>query len=358
MTNKAPFNVVLTDHVWPDLTIETRIFSPYGISVTAAHCKTEDDIIRIAPGADAICAIHAPITRKVVNALTECKIISMSGVGFNSVDIEALTDAGILLVHCPDYCIEEVANHTVALILSCARGLFLFDRRITEQIWEYRSAGILMRVSSTILGLIGFGKIAQAVAQRANGFQMSVQAYDPYADDSIFEQYGVARVTLDELLSTSDFVSIHTPLNKTTKNMIGAPQLETMKSSAFLINTSRGSIINEEALVRALADGTIRGAALDALSAEPPDFSIELFNLGNVLLTPHAAFYSEEAVEEVRTRSAKAITDVYNGILPDHIVNREVLTNGRLRMIVDTRSFYKSINSNHFLPGSLVRSVE
>lgn len=338
MKSQTPFNVVLTDHVWPDLTIETLLFAPFGISVTAAQCKTEDDVVRVASGADAICAIHAPITGKVVESLTECKVISMSAVGYNSIDVKAVSDAGILLVNCPDYCVEEVANHTIALILSCARGLFLFDRRIKDRIWDYRSAGILMRVSTTTLGLIGFGRIAQAVAQRARGFRMNIQACDPHADDSLFEENGVARVSLEKLLSTSDFVSVHAPLNETTKNMISSPQLQTMKSSAFLINTSRGSIIDQEALTSALADGTIRGAAIDSLIEEPPDFSHPFFNLGNVLFTPHAAFYSEEAVEEVRTRSARVITDVYNGILPDHIVNRDVLTNGKLRMVVNTRS--------------------
>jgi len=338
MKPRKSFEVVLTNYVWSDLTIETGLFAPYGIRLTAAQCKTEDDVIRIAAGADAICAIHAPFTRKVVEALTECKVISMSAVGYNSIDVDAVTDAGILLVHCPDYCIEEVANHSIALILSCVRGLFLFDRRIKEQIWEYRSAGILMRVSTATLGLIGFGRIAQAVASRARGFQMNVQACDPYADDSRFKEYGVTRVSLEDLLSTSDFVSIHTPLNNITESMISEEELSMMKSSAFLINTSRGRIIDEEALVRALADGTIRGAAIDALREEPPDFSSQLFTLDNVLLTPHAAFYSEEAVEEVRARSAKAITDVYNGILPDHVVNGDVLTNGKLRMVVNANS--------------------
>lgn len=333
-----PFDLVLTDHVWPDLTIETGLLAPYGIRLTAAHCKTEDEVIRIAAGADAICAIHAPFTRNVVQALTECKVISMSAVGYNSVDVDAVTDAGILLVHCPDYCIEEVANHTIALILSCARGLFLFDRRIQEQIWDHRSAGILMRVSTATLGLIGFGKIAQAVAGRAKGFRMNVQAYDPHVDDCRFEQYGVTRVSMEDLLSTSDFVSIHTPLNEATRNMISDVELSMMKSSAFLINTSRGWIIDEEALLKALANGTIRGAAIDTLREEPPDFSSPFFTLENLFLTPHAAFYSEEAVEEVRTRSAKAIMDVYNGILPDHIVNGNVLTNGKLRMVVNANS--------------------
>lgn len=338
MKSQKPFNVVMTDHVWPDMTIEARLFSPHGIGVTAAHCKTEDEIIRIAEGADALCSIHAPVTRKVVETLTECKIISMSAVGYNSIDVEAVTEAGILLVHCPDYCVEEAANHTLALILSCARGLFLFNLGIREQIWDYQSAGILTRISTTTLGLIGFGKIAKAVAQRAKSFQMNVQAFDPHADDSVFKQFGVTRVSMEELLSTSDFISIHAPLNTTTEHMISNRQLSQMKSSAFIINTSRGRIVDEEALIRALANGTIRGAALDALSQEPPDFSSPLFNLGNVLITPHASFYSEESVEEVRTRSAGAIVDVFRGILPDHIVNSEVLTNGKLRMVVNASS--------------------
>ena len=334
MNSASPFTVVMTDHAWPDLGVETSLFSPLGISVTAAHCRTEDEVVRICAGAHALGVIHAPVTGKVIDTLPECKVISMSAVGYNSVDVEAVTDAGILLVNCPDYCVEEAADHTLALILSCVRGIFLFDRRIREQIWDYRSAGMLHRTSDWTLGLLGFGRIARSVARRALGFGMTVQAFDPGKDQAAMDEGRVGKVSLEELLATSDVVSIHVPLTEETRGMIAGPQFGMMKNSAFIVNASRGRIIDEEALLRALTDGTIRGAALDALEKEPPDFSSPLMNLGNVLITPHAAFYSEESVEEVRTRAARAIVDVFRGRLPSHIVNREVLTNGKLRMIV------------------------
>lgn len=337
MNSPAPFDLVITDHAWPDMTIETELFTPLGINVTAAHCKTREDVIGVVKGAHAVISIHAPITAEVVTqALTECKIIAMNAVGFNAVDIDAVTQAGILLVNCPDYCAEEVADHTLALLLSCARGIFLFGRSIKDQIWDYRSAGTLMRVSDTTLGLVGFGRIAQAVAARAKGFQMTVKAYDPHADDSYFNKTGTQRVSLEELLGSSDFISLHTPLTESTHNMISDPQLRMMKSSAFLINTSRGKLVDEQALVRALSNGTIRGAALDTLGVEPPDFNGDIMNLGNLIITPHAAFYSEEAVEEVRRRSAHAVIDVFQGKLPSNIINKEVLTNGKLRMKLRT----------------------
>ncbi|MCF8091905.1 MAG: C-terminal binding protein [Desulfotignum sp.] len=334
MNRSSPFNVVITDHAWPDLTIETDIFSPLGIRLTAAQCKTQTDVIKIAARADAVNAIHSPITQKVVEALANCKIISMSSSGCDTVDIDAVTNAGILLVNCPDYCVEEVADHTMAMLLSCARGIFLFDRRLKENIWDYRSAGNLERIRNATLGLVGFGKVGRAVAKRANVFGMKILAADPHTSAGTRQDLKIDMTSLQELLSSADYVSVHTPLTTTTKGLISQNELRCMKNSAFILNTSRGGVIDEQALYNALIDGTIRGAALDVLEKEPPDFNTPLLNLDNVLVTPHAAFYSKDALEEVRTRSAKAIVDVFNGNLPDHIVNKDVVNNGRLRMAV------------------------
>jgi D-3-phosphoglycerate dehydrogenase / 2-oxoglutarate reductase len=329
-----PFNVVITDHAWPDLSIETNIFSPLGIRLTAAQCRTQTDIIKIAAQADAVNAIYSPITQPVVEALAKCKIISMSASGCDTIDIDSVTDAGILLVNCPDYCIEEVADHTMAMLLSCARGIFLFDRRLKENIWDYRSAGNLDRIRNATLGLVGFGRVARAVAKRAAVFGMKILATDPNTSASAPQGLKVDMTPLEELLSSADYVAVHTPLTKTTKHLISQNEFRCMKNSAFILNTSQGGVIDEQALYNALIDGTIRGAAIDVLEKEPPDFNTPLLNLDNVLVTPHAAFYSKDALEEVRTRSANAIVDVFNGILPDHIVNKDVLNNGRLRMAV------------------------
>jgi D-3-phosphoglycerate dehydrogenase len=161
MSRESKFNVVLTDYEWPDLSIEHGMFAPLGINFTAAHCKSENDVLRVAEYADAIIAEYAPLSEEVIRSLRRCKVISMNAAGFDNVDVEAATDEGILLVNCPDYCFEEVADHAMAMILSCARGIFQYDRRIRDRIWDHKSAGPRERIRNSVLGLIGFGRVAQ-----------------------------------------------------------------------------------------------------------------------------------------------------------------------------------------------------
>lgn len=333
MTDEQTFNVVIADHAWPDLSVETDIFSPLDIGFIAAHCKTEADIIRIAKQADAIIAIYSPITQEVIDSLQKCKIIAVSAAGYNTIDVKSVTDAGIILTNCSGYCRDEAADHTMAMILSCVRGIFLFDRRIKEGIWDYQSAGKLCRLKNATLGLVGFGSIAQAVALRAKSFNLNIIAADPFAPDESFQTSEVIRTDLKELLATSDYISIHTPLTDGTKNIISKKELQSMKTSAYLINTSRGGVIDEKALYDALSNGIIRGAAIDVLKKEPPGNSNPLLGLDNILITPHTAFYSEDSLKEARIRTSEAIVNVHNGILPRNIVNKEVLKNGKLRMI-------------------------
>jgi D-3-phosphoglycerate dehydrogenase len=332
MGRKQKFDVVLTDYEWPDLSIEHGIFSPYGINFTAARCKNEEDVLRVAENADAIICEYAPLSKKVIQSLRRCKVISMNAAGFDNVNVEAATEEGILLVNCPDYCFEEVADHTMAMILSCARGIFQYDRRIRSKIWDFKAAGPRQRIRNSVLGLIGFGRIAQAVASRALSFGMRVIASDPFINDEFLRTKGVQPARMKETIAAADYISIHVPLTNETRKSIGAEELSCMKRSAFLINVSRGAVIDEAALYDALRSGVIRGAALDVLEKEPPEFDNPLLSLENVLITPHAAFYSEEAMREVRSRAAREIIKVFKGKLPSHIVNRKAVENGRLRL--------------------------
>lgn len=340
MSPESKFNVVLTDYGWAELSIEHDIFAPLGINFMGAHCRDEDDVIRVCVDADAIISEDAPLSRQVIRSLERCKIISMNAAGYYNVDVETATDAGILLVNCPDYCFEEVADHTWAMILSCARGIFQYDRRIRSKIWDCKSAGPHARIRDSILGLIGFGRVAQAVAARARSFGMKVVAFDPYITREVFETQGVQPVSKYGALTVADYISIHVPVTKETVKSIGTEELSRMKHSAFIISTCRGTVIDERALYQALKIGIIRGAALDVMEKEPPDFDNPLLSLDNVLVTPHAAFLSEEAIVEKRTRSAQEVIKVFKGELPNHIVNREVLENGKLRMSIaaDQRS--------------------
>jgi D-3-phosphoglycerate dehydrogenase / 2-oxoglutarate reductase len=332
MSREPKFHVVLTDYGWPDLSIERGIFAPLGIDFTAARSSDEDGIIRVAENADAIITGYAPLSGKVIHSLRCCKIISMNGAGYDNVNLEAATEDGILLVNCPDYCFEEVADHAMAMILACARGIFQYDRRVRNKIWDYKSAGPRERIRGSVLGLLGFGRVAQAVAARAGSFGMRVVASDPFVADEFLKAQGVQPATRQETFAAADYLSIHVPLTKDTRKSIGAEELSNMKGSAFVINTCRGGVIDEEALYEALKTGIIRGAALDVLEQEPPDFDNPLLALDNVLVTPHAAFYSEAAMAEVRTRSAQEVVKVFKGQLPDHIVNTKLLESGKLRM--------------------------
>ncbi len=332
MNREERFSVVLTDYEWPDLSIEHGLFTPLGIEFTASHCNDEKEVTAVAESADAVISEYAPLSEKVIRSLRRCKVISMNAAGFDNIDVDAATDAGILLVNCPDYCFEEVADHTMAMILSCARGIFQYDRRIRDRIWDFKSAGPRERVRDSVLGLLGFGRVAQAVAARAKAFGMKVLAFDPFIKDDVLKSKGVHPATMREIFSAADYLSVHVPLSKDTQKLVTAEELSLMKASAFVLNLSRGSVVDEKALYEAVKTGIVRGAALDVLEKEPPEFDNPLLSLDNVLITPHAAFYSEDAMVEVRTRSAQEVVKVLKGELPNYIVNKKVLENGKLRM--------------------------
>jgi D-3-phosphoglycerate dehydrogenase len=332
MQGNKKFKVVLSDYEWPDLSIENDLFTPLGIDFLAGHCEQETDVINLAQDADAVIAEYAPLTQAVIQTLKNCKIISMNAAGYNNVDVEAATDAGIMVVNCPDYCFEEVADHTMALLLACARGVVKFDRRLKDRIWDFKSAGQLFRLRDSVLGLVGFGRVAQAVAKRAQCFGVKVLATDPFVPQEAFDRLQVTRIPLEALLPQVDYLSLHTPLNSETRHLISASELSRMKHTAFLINMSRGEVVDEDALLQALTTGEIRGAALDVLTDEPPEFKHPLLGLDNIILTPHAAFYSQESMDEVRTRSAEQVVSVYQNQVPENVVNPEVLDMPVLRL--------------------------
>lgn len=326
--------VVLTDYEWPDLNIEKKILSKIGADFVAGHCVSESDVIDLAGSADAIITEYAPITKHVIEKLDRCKIISMNAAGYDNVDVEAATKAGILVVNCPDYCYEEVADHTMALLLACGRGIVRFDRQIQKQVWDFKSAGRLDRIRGTVLGLLGFGGVARAVAQRAKVFGMKVVAYDPYISDAIFNKEEVMRVDFEFIFKESDFISIHTPRTPETINLVSEQELSLMKPSAYIVNTSRGGILKGKALFEALSQRKIRGAAIDVMEKEPPDFQNILFSCDHLIVTPHAAFYSEDAMVEVRTKAVLQVVRVLEGKWPKPIVNQELIRSKKIRAIL------------------------
>ncbi|MFQ5796358.1 MAG: C-terminal binding protein [Candidatus Bipolaricaulia bacterium] len=320
----ARYKVVVTDYESSDLNIEREILSEIDAELIVGRCRTEDEVIEIGKDADGLMNVAAPITRRVIESLERCRVIARYGIGVDTIDIDAATERGIVVVNVPSFCEDEVSDHAMTLILTCRRKLFQYAAAVRAGHWSWRIGQPIQRLRGQTLGLVAFGKIAQRVAQRAQVFGLKVIAYDPYAPEERFEKLGVERVDLGELLETSDIVSVHTPLTEETRGLIGEAELARMKRSAYLINTSRGPVIDEEALYRALRDSQIAGAGLDVLDEEPPRRENPLFELENVIITPHVAGYSESSWVEVRTKIAQDVARVLKGKTPQGFVNPEV----------------------------------
>ncbi|MEL7625170.1 MAG: C-terminal binding protein, partial [Clostridiales bacterium] len=218
-------------------------------------------------------------------------------------------ELGIAVANVPNYCAYEVADHAMALMLAALRNVVHYERKVRQGIWDINDAPPMRRLAGLKLGLLGFGCIPQMVAQRAKGFEMEVMAYDPYLPAEVAAKFGVPLVSMEEILEKCDIISCHMPLTPGTAGMINKELFDQMKQKPLFVNTSRGGVIAEQDLVEALKTGQIRGAALDVLRDEPPHFSDEIFRLPNVIITPHAAFFSEEALKEVRSRSANNVAN-------------------------------------------------
>jgi phosphoglycerate dehydrogenase-like enzyme len=267
-------------------------------------------------------------------------VISRFGSGTDNIDLAAASERGIPVVNVPDFCLSEVADHTMALLLGAARHLTALDRATRSGHWRARVTEGLRRIEGKQLGLVGFGRIAQEVARRARAFSLKIAAHDPHAASEVFAREGALALSFEELLATSDFVSLHIPLNPATRHLMDASQFARMKPGAIFINTARGAVVNEDALVAALQSGHLGGAALDVYEGlnmfGPPVSEVDhpLFHLPNVLLTPHAAACSEEALSELMQSGAQNAIDVLEGRRPQSCVNAEVfdrIAEGALR---------------------------
>jgi len=320
MNNKRP-RIVITDCDHPSVEIEKKILSEINSELTLETCKTEEDVIAVASDADGIINQYAPFTRKVIKSLNRCKIIARYGVGVDNIDVEAATEQHIIVANVPDYCLDEVSTHALGLILASARKIIFLDRKVRERTWDFKITKPLFRTQGKILGLFGLGRIARMVAQKALGFGFKVIAFDPYVSEANSK---IEMVTLKRLLSDSDFLSIHVPLTDETRHSFSENELRTMKKTAYLVNTSRGPIVDEKALYVALKEKWIAGAALDVMEKEPPDWKEPLLKLDNIIITPHISFYSEESYVELKTKVAEAVCSVLKGELPRAMVNPQV----------------------------------
>lgn len=317
----ARFRILITDRAWPDTTIEQAVFARIGGELYEPSQADEAHLVRVAAEADAILTNWAPVTSAVIQAAVRCKVISRFGIGIDNIAIEAATARGIPVTNCPDYCVAEVSDHTLGLLLACARRIGFFHGRTKRGEYNLLAASGQQRLSTQTLGLIGLGRIGREVARKARAFGLQVVAHTASGSD---HGVGCPMLTLEDLLSVSDYVSLHVPLTSATYRLLGREQFVRMKPTAYLINTSRGGLVDEEALWEALQRGQLAGAALDVFDPEPPDLSRPLFQDERVLITPHAAFVSQQAVEQVRRQAAEQAAAVLAGERPQNLLNPQV----------------------------------
>ena len=312
--------VAVVDTVFPTLDPARDVLAKVDAELVMAEQPTPDSILSVASEADAVLVTYGQITSEVIDGLKNCKVIGRFGIGIDNIDIPAATAKGIIVVYAPVYCLEEVSDHAMALMLSLARKITFSNNLVSDGRWEMPAVVPIARLKGRTLGLVGLGNIPQNIVGKAQAFGMEVAASDPYCPDDIFNKLNVKKMELDELLKVSDFVSIHAPLTEETEGMFNASAFKKMKSSAFLINTARGPLVNIDDLAVALDNGNIAGAGLDVLPTEPPTKDNPLVGRHDVILTPHTGFYSEDALLDLQTTVASDVADVLDGKPPKYPV--------------------------------------
>jgi D-3-phosphoglycerate dehydrogenase len=300
------------------------VLAEAGFEVVRADCRSEDDVIGVAERADALIVQWAPITARVLARLPRCRFISRLGIGWDMIDVPAASKRGIAVANTPDYCIEEVAAHTIALALASSRGVLSLDHSIRRQDWAVAAnAPPVNRPSSSAFAVIGFGRIGSRVAEIARAIGFQVVVHDPHVPEAAIAGRGFRAAALDAALSEARVVSLHVPLTDETHHLIDRQALERMDGEAVLVNTSRGALVDEAALAAALHSGAIAGAALDVFEREPIPADSALRGAPNLVLTPHAAWYSKQALDELPLQAARQVVDFFAGTPPASILNPE-----------------------------------
>ena len=318
------FRVVITDSGYKHYDVERGLVEGIGGELEVRHCITEDDVIALARDADGVIVRLQPFTRRVIGSLTKCRVVARYGTGVDNIDIPAATEKGIVMANVVGFGINEVAEHAIALLFACIRKVVSHDKRIRAGEWDIGQNDPVYRVQGKIIGFVGFGQIAQAAAWKLTGFELRVLAYDPFVSEEMAKRLGAGLVDLDTLLSESDYVSIHAPLNNETRHIINTGALAKMKPTAILVNTSRGGLVDTQALYRALKEGRINSAGIDVHEAEPVPPDYRLFELDNVVISDHAGWYSEESIGTLQREAAEAVVAVLSGGWPKSVVNPEV----------------------------------
>ena len=320
----SKFKVLITDPYHQNFHIEKEILAEINAEVIISHCKTEEDVIRLGSEMDGLLVSYVPIGKKVIENLHKCKVIVKYAVGVNNIDLDAATQKGIYVANVPQYCVEEVSTHTLALWLNLVRKISKYDQSVKKGFWDPLVGDPIFRTENKVFGIIGFGNMGKRVAEKIRPFGLTILVYDPLVNNVLISKYGGKKVGLKTLLHESDYISLHCPLNKFTKHLIDFKEIEMMKKGVFIINTSRGEIINQKALYKGLKDGKIARAALDVLEKDPPSLT-DIIDTDNIIYTPHVAWNSVEAEKDLRKSAAQEVKRVLEGGRPLNLVNKEVL---------------------------------
>ena len=313
--------VVLTDYMYDSIQPFQDVYDRAGFEFRPYQCKTAEEIIQVAKDADAVQVHFAKITKEIIDALPKCRLIVRSAVGMDNIDVAAATAAGIPVANVPDYGIEDVSTHAILLMLAITKKFNILTRTVQEGMWDYAVTKPVHRIQNRVFGLMGCGAIARCAAKKAQAFGMRVIAYDPYLKQDQVNDLDIILKSAKEVAQESDVVSVHLPLTSETKEIIDREFFGWMKPGAFLINTARGGVIDEKALVEALKSGRIAGAAVDVYEEEPVKADNPLLHMDNVIATPHCAWYSETAITTLQRKVAEEVVNVLDGNKPFNCIN-------------------------------------
>jgi D-3-phosphoglycerate dehydrogenase / 2-oxoglutarate reductase len=326
------FRILVTDNDHGSLDQERQVLAAAGLdaALIQAQCRTEDEVIAAGRSADALLVQYARITRRVLQACSRVRVVVCYGVGVDPVDLAAATERGVYVAHVPDYCTDEVSDHALALLLALARKVVLQANACREGRWDSRLARPVRRLRGQIVGLVGLGRIGRAFAAKVHPLGVEVLARDPNLTQREASPHSVTLVSLPELLASSDYLVNLAPLTADTRHLIGEAELQAIKPGACIVSISRGGIVDEAALLRALREGRLAGAALDVRESEPPPVD-ELMRMDNVIHSPHTAFYSEESIDQLKREAMREVVRVLQGGRPRWVANGEVMRERCLR---------------------------
>ncbi len=308
--------IAIADSPFPSLDPVKKALAKLNPEFRVSKSPSMEDILAVGRDADAIIVCYAKLTAELIGQLTRCKSFGRTGLGVDNIDLKAAAAKGITVTYVPDYCIHEVSDHAMAMLLALARKIVQSNALVQSGRWEMPAVVPIQRLHGQVLGLIGFGNIPRMVAPKAKAFGLRVVTYDPYVSADVLKAAGVEGVSFDQLLAMSDFISVHAPLMDATRGLLNASAFAKVKKGVRIINTARGPLIDEAALIEALDAGQVGAAALDVVATEPLPKDSKLLGRDNVILSPHTGFYSVEALEELQTKAASDVARVLSGEKP------------------------------------------